>query len=125
MVMAPSTQTHTQLTKRRAELGIEGIFEESCVGRQGKGSGSNSIIGMDIEEHEMMQSSMKKAKSEAVSMSTMERKERTTEKLRKMSIRERCLMMERAIYAEEELQEIPIEYHDLWDYTEDITESQS
>ncbi|KAB2602056.1 hypothetical protein D8674_003061 [Pyrus ussuriensis x Pyrus communis] len=36
-----------------------------------------------------------------------------------MTIRERCLMMERAIYVEE-LQEVPIEYKDMWDYMEEI-----
>ncbi|KAB2632382.1 hypothetical protein D8674_028629 [Pyrus ussuriensis x Pyrus communis] len=41
-----------------------------------------------------------------------------------MSVRKRCLMIERAIYAEEELQEIPVEYQDMWDYMEAITEEE-
>lgn len=36
----------------------------------------------------------------------------------KMSIRERCLMMEHAIYAEEEFQELPLEYQDMWEVLE-------
>lgn len=39
-----------------------------------------------------------------------------------MSIKERCLMMERAIYAEEELQEVLVEYQDMWDYMEEVYE---
>lgn len=30
-------------------------------------------------------------------------------------------MMERAIYAEEELQEISVEYQDMWEYLEDMS----
>lgn len=38
-----------------------------------------------------------------------------------MSIKEICLMMER--YVEEELQEVLIEYLDMWNYMEDVLET--
>ncbi|CAN6679300.1 unnamed protein product [Malus baccata var. baccata] len=41
-----------------------------------------------------------------------ERKKKATERLRKMTTRERCLIMERAIYVEE-LQEVPVVYQDM------------
>lgn len=41
-----------------------------------------------------------------------------------MSIKEICLMMEIAIYAEEELQEVPIEYQDIWSYMEEVSEKE-
>lgn len=44
---------------------------------------------------------------------------KAAEKLSKLSTKERCLMMERAISAEEELKEISVEYQDLWEYLED------
>ncbi|KAB2635325.1 hypothetical protein D8674_025859 [Pyrus ussuriensis x Pyrus communis] len=56
--------------------------------------------GADPQGMEMTQSSQKKAKSHG---NKEERKEKTTEKLRGMSINERCLMVEKALYAEEEL----------------------
>lgn len=31
-------------------------------------------------------------------------------------------MMERAIYAEEELQEVPIEYQDMWEFLDEVLE---
>ncbi|KAM1530247.1 hypothetical protein ACFX1Z_019370 [Malus domestica] len=37
-----------------------------------------------------------------------------------MTARERCLIMERAIYVEEELQEVPVVYQDMWDYMKEI-----
>lgn len=37
-----------------------------------------------------------------------------------MSIREMCLKGERAIYAEENLQEVSIECQEYWEYLEDI-----
>lgn len=55
--------------------------------------------GADPQGMEMTQSSQKKAKSRG----NEERKEKTTEKLRGMSINERCLMVEKALYADEEL----------------------
>lgn len=87
-------------------------------------SGSSSKKGIEIEKHEMMpspQKKKKKTKGEKVSRITMERKEKAAKKLRKMSIRERCLMMERTVYAEEELHEVSIEYQDMWDYMERIS----
>lgn len=39
-----------------------------------------------------------------------------------MSITERCLMMKKVIYAEEELQEVLVEYQDRWDYMEEVSE---
>lgn len=41
-------------------------------------------------------------------------------RLRIMTRRERCLMMKMVIYAEEELQEVSIEYQDMWEYMEEI-----
>lgn len=43
-------------------------------------------------------------------------------KLRGMSINERYLMVERAIYANEKLQEVPIKYQDMWEYMEEVSE---
>lgn len=39
-----------------------------------------------------------------------------------MTLRERCLEVERAIYAEDELHEVPLAYQDLWEYLEEISE---
>ncbi|RXH70527.1 hypothetical protein DVH24_013273 [Malus domestica] len=66
----------------------------------------------------MIQSPQKKVKNIE---SRDERKERAAKRLQKMSIREICLMMERAIYAEEELQEVSVEYHDMWDYMDEVS----
>ncbi|KAB2600030.1 hypothetical protein D8674_010301 [Pyrus ussuriensis x Pyrus communis] len=45
-----------------------------------------------------------------------------TSKLRGISIKEKCLMVERAIYTEKELQDVPIEYQDMWEYMEEVFE---
>lgn len=39
-----------------------------------------------------------------------------------MSIRERCLMVEKAIYAEEECKELPVKYQDMWEYLKEVSE---
>lgn len=44
------------------------------------------------------------------------------DKLRSMSNRERCMMMERALGANEESEVIPEEFKEMWEYLEDITE---
>ncbi|KAB2620501.1 hypothetical protein D8674_040344 [Pyrus ussuriensis x Pyrus communis] len=62
-----------------------------------------------------------KTKTDEENRRVKERKERAAERFRTMTIRERCLKMEMAIYAEEELQEVPIEYQDMWDYMEEIS----
>lgn len=49
-----------------------------------------------------------------------ERKVRVFDRLKRITTRERCLMMERAIYAKEELQEVSVEYQEMWEYLEDI-----
>lgn len=48
------------------------------------------------------------------------KKVRMAEKMKAMSIKERCLMVEQAIYADEDLQEVPLEYREMWDYMEDV-----
>lgn len=45
-------------------------------------------------------------------------------KLREMSVKERCSMMVRVIYAEDELQEVPIEYQDMWEYMDEVSEAE-
>lgn len=62
--------------------------------------------GADSEAMEIIQSPQKKFKNIE---SNENQKRRTAERLRKMSIKECCLMVERAIYAKEDLQEIPFE----------------
>lgn len=52
----------------------------------------------------------KKTKTDEDSRKVKEIKERAAERLRKMTIREICLIMKRVIFAEEELEEIPIKY---------------
>ncbi|KAM1036154.1 hypothetical protein ACFX13_039941 [Malus domestica] len=47
-------------------------------------------------------------------------KERAAKRLRNMATKEMCLMMERVIYTEEELQDIPIKYQDMRDYMKEI-----
>lgn len=42
-------------------------------------------------------------------------KTKMVEKWRGMSIQERCLMVEQAIYAEEELTKVPREFKEMWD----------
>ncbi|KAM0996356.1 hypothetical protein ACFX2C_006372 [Malus domestica] len=51
----------------------------------------------------------------------IERKGRTAEDIGRMTIKERCSMMMRALDAEEELQEVLIEYQDMWDYMENVS----
>lgn len=41
-----------------------------------------------------------------------------------MSIKERCMMMEKAIYVEEELQEVSIEYQDMWNYMDEVSKTE-
>lgn len=41
---------------------------------------------------------------------------------KKMSLREMCLKVERVMYTEDELQEVPIAYQELWEYLEEILE---
>lgn len=73
----------------------------------------------DLQHLEMAPSPQKKIKCIE---SREERKGKAAEKMRKMSIKERCLMMEKTIYIEEELQEILIEYQDMWDYIDEASE---
>ncbi|KAM0998813.1 hypothetical protein FF1_005593 [Malus domestica] len=40
----------------------------------------------------------------------------------KRYLRERCLMVERTLQAEEDLQEVPVEYQEMWDYMEEVSE---
>lgn len=47
---------------------------------------------------------------------------RGKERFRKMIVREMCLEGEHAIYAEENLQEVPIECKEYWEYLEEIGE---
>lgn len=54
-----------------------------------------------------MQSPQKKSKNIE---SSQDRKQRAVERLQSISIRERCLMVDRAIYAEEEFENLPFEY---------------
>ncbi|KAM2080243.1 hypothetical protein ACFX1T_034027 [Malus domestica] len=44
--------------------------------------------------------------------------------LRGMSIKERCLMVERVIYVDDEVQEIPLEFSDMWDYLGEVSEAE-
>lgn len=55
----------------------------------------------------------KRSRTLAGKDSASERKRKTTEKLKKMSVIERCLLVERAIYAEDDLSEMPVEYQDV------------
>lgn len=70
---------------------------------------------------EMMQSPQKTVKSLG---SKKERKGKMAEKLRSMSIKQQCLMVERVIYADEELQEVPIEYQDMQKYMEEVSKAE-
>lgn len=56
--------------------------------------------------------------------SSSERKRRAVERLRRISLQERCLMMERALQAEDDLQEVPEEFKGMWDYVEEAAEMQ-
>lgn len=49
------------------------------------------------------------------------RKEKMAEKWRGMSIKERCLMVERAICVEYELPEVPNEFSEMWDCLEEAS----
>lgn len=50
--------------------------------------------------------------------SNVERKKRMAQRLRGMNIKERCKMVERAIYAEDEFKDLPEEYQDAWQLLE-------
>lgn len=75
-------------------------------------------------ELELVQSLQKRSKPFKDKESTIERKTNMAEKLRKMSVRERCLMVEIAIYAEDELDELSVEYQDMWKYMKEISEAE-
>ena len=63
---------------------------------------------------------MKKSKSERMLEMERVRKGSFTEKWRTMTIKERCAMMEKAILAEEEMSEIPVEFQDMWEHIEEL-----
>lgn len=69
----------------------------------------------------MFQSPQKKVKSGERSKV---RKGKAAERLQRMSIKERCMMMEKAIYVEEELQEVSIEYQDMWNYMDEVSKTE-
>lgn len=80
---------------------------------------SSLLLTEATQSMEMTQSLQKKVRGPE---SEEDRKGKMAEKLRGMSIKERCLLVERAIYVEDELQEVPLEFHDMWDYMEEISE---
>lgn len=94
--LLPQTVQLQQSTENNGEGGVQAL--------QVKGIGSNNKRGLDGMGKEGGQLSMKKCKTEEDSVKVKERKERAVDRLRKMITKESCLMMERAIYAEEELQ---------------------
>lgn len=67
---------------------------------------------------EPIQSPKKKSKN---IKSRQDRKQRAAERLQSMSIRERCLMVECVIYAEEEFENLPIEYQDMWEFMDKVS----
>lgn len=84
-------------------------------------SGSQSKRGVELCVMEIHQSPHKKSKNVD---SSEERKKRVADKLRSMSNRERCMMMERALGANEESEVIPIEFKEMWEYLEDIMKTE-
>ncbi|KAB2615935.1 hypothetical protein D8674_022523 [Pyrus ussuriensis x Pyrus communis] len=40
-----------------------------------------------------------------------------------MSIKESCLMMERAIYAKGEFQDVPSESHEMWELLDEVSDA--
>ncbi|CAN6585738.1 unnamed protein product [Malus baccata var. baccata] len=83
--------------------------------------GSPMKRGAEVQGIELMQSPHKKNKAFE---STEVRKKTMAKKLREMSAQEKCLMVERAIYAEDELQEVLIEYQDKWEFMEEVFEAE-
>ncbi|KAM1217073.1 hypothetical protein TB2_013093 [Malus domestica] len=43
--------------------------------------------------------------------------------MKAISIKERSLILERVIYADEDLQEVPLEYRERWEYLEEASEA--
>lgn len=80
---------------------MEMIFRESGCAIQKEVSGSSTKRELKIKSKEMVHSPQKKQKQRKRAEKINERNEKVAEKLRKMSIRQTCLMMERTIYAEE------------------------
>ncbi|KAM1296499.1 hypothetical protein ACFX1Q_024303 [Malus domestica] len=56
--------------------------------------------------------------------SETDRKGKMAEKLRGMNIKERCLMVDRVIYVEDEFHEVPLEIQDMWEYLEVVSEEE-
>lgn len=65
---------------------------------------------------------MKHCKSLAEEESGSDRKRKMAEQMKKMSVKERCLMVERVIYAEEDFMELPVEYQVMWEFLEEAAE---
>ena len=94
----------------------QGIMEDSSSLNL-RGKSKRELEGRSNVDHSLK----KKAKIHGEKNEAIKRKQRAAEKLGKMTIRERCSMMVRALDVEEDSQEIPIEFQDMWEYMELIS----
>ncbi|KAM1067859.1 hypothetical protein ACFX1Q_023920 [Malus domestica] len=97
-------------TQTRGELALSRVMV----------NGTQSKRGTDVSVIEIHHTLIKKSKKVE---NSEERKKRVADKLRRMSIKERCLMMEKALYAEEESEETPEEYKEMWEFMENISKT--
>ncbi|KAM2449068.1 hypothetical protein PS1_019202 [Malus domestica] len=103
---------------RRYVVSPSVTLKEIPEGSEGEAEGCRLKRSVDEEDLEPIQSPQKKFKNIE---SNQDMKKRAAERLRQMSIREICLMVERAIYAEEEFEELPVEYQVMWEYLEEVS----
>ncbi|KAM1106474.1 hypothetical protein ACFX13_003396 [Malus domestica] len=94
------------------------VIEE--IGKEGT-DGNILKRGAEPSDMDIIKSSHKRSKN---SDSRVERKQRMADRLRSISIKERCLMMERALLVEKELEEIPEEFFEMWEYMEEVSEAE-
>lgn len=108
-----STVTIEEIPEGHAMRGL------AAIGSQGEVEDGYLKISAEDEDLELIPSLQKKFKN---SGSSMDRKRRTTKRLQKMSIRERCLLVEHAIYADDDFEDLIVEYQDMWEFMEEVSE---